>query len=215
VKYQAVLFDMDGVIFDGEPMHYRAAQSTFDAHGYELSYDDYREYFGGQTDRDGFARYCSHIGAEHLLERLLKQKAEAYQRVAAEMPLVPCSGVLETIRWLLDQSTPLALVTGSLRSEAELVLRSFDIQRAFQTIITAEDVRNGKPDPEGYLKAATALGVEPSACVVIEDAPSGIAAARTANMRCVAVTTTYAANALSEATRIVNGITPHCFKLLN
>lgn len=201
--HKAVLFDMDGVILDSIPLHHQAAQAVFKTRGHELSYADYKRYFAGETDAEGFAQYCKLIGMQHDLAPMLRQKADEYERLAATTSLTPCPGSVACIRWFADKQLPLALVTGSLRAEAELVLRAFDLTDVFQAVVTADDVTHGKPNPEGYLKGAAALGMQPADCLVIEDAPSGIQAARAAGMHCIAVTTTYPAAELQQAHSVV------------
>ncbi|HSW99239.1 MAG TPA: HAD family phosphatase [Candidatus Saccharimonadales bacterium] len=209
MPYQAVLFDMDGVLLDSEPLHYEATKRTWARHGHHLTYDEYKRHFGGKTDKEGFTEYGKLVGMTTAAVRgLLAEKARAYQAVAAGSAFQPCAGTLEYIDWLVTQGVPIALVTGSLRAEAELVLRAFRLENAFSALVAAEDVAHGKPHPEGYLKGAAALGVEPEACIVVEDAPSGIAAARSAGMRCIALTTTYDAGELTQAHHIVAQLRP-------
>jgi sugar-phosphatase len=119
-------------------------------------------------------------------------------------------GAIELIHGLAKQKVPLALVTGSLRSEAEIVLKTFDIAKYFTKVITAEDTTLAKPNPEGYLKAAVALECDPTDCIVIEDSPNGVRAARAAGMKCLAVTTTHLPDELSEANSIVDRLRPGC-----
>jgi beta-phosphoglucomutase len=203
VPYKAVLFDMDGVILDSEPLHYQAARAVFAERGHDLTYVNYQKYFAGQADKEAFPQYCAVIGRNDAA-RLMADKAEAYKRVAATTTLTPCPGTLEFIAWLAEHRVPMALVTGSLRHEADLVLWAFQLQNVFSTVISVEDVTHGKPHPEGYLKGAAALLAQPADCVVVEDAPHGIQAAIAAGMRCLAVTTTYPAQQLQAATRVVD-----------
>jgi len=98
------------------------------------------------------------------------------------------------------------LATGSLRREAELALDSLGIRERFQTIVTREDCVNGKPHPEPFLRAAEGLGLPPERCVVIEDTPGGIRAAKAAGMRCVAVTHSCHEDSLREADLIVDDL---------
>jgi HAD superfamily hydrolase (TIGR01509 family) len=200
--YKAILFDMDGVIVDSEPLHVAAFQATLQQYGRALSEDQYLQHFAGRTDEAGFQRYFDFIGETVELPVIMDQKAKAYLALAADQ-LMPYPGVIEVIRKLAEQQTPLALVTGSLRTEAEVTLKTFEITDYFSTIVAAEDTRHGKPNPEGYLKAAETLGIDPVECIVVEDSPSGVAAAKAAGMKCLAITNTHTAEALQEATSIV------------
>ncbi len=209
VQYQAVLFDMDGVIFDGEPLHYLAARDVLAKYGRAFTYEQYKQYCAGVADRESFSRYFADIGETALpVESFLAEKAAAYMQVATKEPLTPIAATVACIRWLAKRHVPIALVTGSLRPEADLVLNSFAIADAFSAVVTVEDVTHGKPHPEGYLRGAKLLDVRPEHCVVVEDAPSGIAAANAAGIPCIALTTTYPRGKLTAADRIVNALSP-------
>lgn len=205
MKYQAVLFDMDGVVVDSEPVHEAAFRVTLRQYGHRLSENQYKQHFLGRTDEAGLQSYFDFVGETVDFPVVLDTKAREYLKLAADQ-LVPYLGALAFIRDLRARDIPLALVTGSLRAEADIVLKSFDLMAAFSAVIAAEDIHKSKPDPEGYLKGAAALGVAAEDCVVIEDAPSGVKAARAAGIRCVAVTNTHVVDELSEATFITNSL---------
>ncbi|HLZ14959.1 MAG TPA: HAD family phosphatase [Candidatus Saccharimonadales bacterium] len=190
MNYKAVLFDMDGVIVDSEPLHVAAFRATLKRYGHDLSEEQYKQHFAGRTDEAGFKQYFDFIGENVDLPTIMDEKARAYLELAADQ-LVPYPGVVEFIRDLAARKVPLALVTGSLRAEAEVTLKAFGLTDLFKAIVAAEDISQSKPHPQGYLKGAKALGSEPADCIVIEDAPSGVKAAKAAGMRCLAVTTTY------------------------
>lgn len=207
--YRAVLFDMDGVIVDSEPLHVAAFQATLERYGHELTHEQYKEYFAGRTDETGFKQYLDFIDEKVDIPVIMGKKATAYLELAADQ-LVPYPGVIELIHSLADQGVPLALVTGSLRAEASITLRAFGLSDLFMAIVAAEDITHSKPNPDGYLKAAKALGIEPNSCIVVEDAPSGVKAARTAGMRVVAVTSTHNKKELEGATLILGQLKPGC-----
>src|SRR5581483_5102695 len=172
MSYKAILFDMDGVIVDSEPLHVAAFQITLKKYGHELSHDQYKQHFAGKTDEAGFKQYFDSIGEAVDIPLIMNEKGKAYLELAADR-LVAYPGVIEFIRNLAERKVSLALVTGSLRAEADVTLEAFGIANLFSAVIAAEDITHSKPDPEGYLKAAKTLGVNPDDCVVIEDAPSG------------------------------------------
>ena len=124
--------------------------------------------------------------------------------------LRPYPGVADLVHQLDSRGTLLALVTSSLKAEAELALVTFGLAHLFRVVVTAEDVANGKPAPDGYLLAARRLNVEPAGCIVIEDSPTGVRAAKAAAMSCVAVTNTHSPQQLHEATLIVTKLEPGC-----
>lgn len=201
MKYQAALFDMDGVILDSEPLHAAAFQATLELYGHTLTDEQYKEHFAGRTDKAGFESYLQFVNESIDVPVIMDQKAQKYLALAADQ-LIAYPGIVQVIRELSEQM-PLALVTGSLRAETEVALSTLGIVDCFQAIVTAEDVIHGKPDPEGYLKAAQSLGVAIENCVVIEDSPNGVRAAVNAGAECIAVTHTHTPDELQEATKIV------------
>jgi beta-phosphoglucomutase len=209
MSYKAVLFDMDGVIVDSEPLHVAAFQATLKRYGHDLSEEQYKQHFAGKTDEAGFKQYFDFIGETVELPVIMNKKATAYLELAADQ-LVPYPGVVEFIKSLAEQGTPLALVTGSLKAEAEVTLEAFGLTELFKAVIAAEDILQSKPNPEGYLKGAKALGFNPADCIVIEDAPSGVAAANAAGMHCLAVTTTHTKEELAGATITIDLLRPGC-----
>jgi sugar-phosphatase len=101
-----------------------------------------------------------------------------------------------------------------LRVEAETVLEAFDLQQSFEQVVTADDITRGKPDPEGYLLGAQALSLTPDACLVVEDAPSGVAAAKAAGMRCAVVLHTHTTSELVGADLVLERLAPGCLDAL-
>lgn len=213
MSYQAVLFDMDGVIVDSEPLHAEVYKRTLKKYGYDITDEQYKAYILGKTDKVGLRDYFDALSLNDDPSPILTDKAQAYLAFAADK-LKPYQEVVGLIHDLAGRSIALGLVTGSLRAEAELTLRTLGLESYFSSVVAAEDVAYSKPDPEGYLKAAAALRVEPAVCLVIEDAPSGIRAANAAGMHCVAVTSGHTANELQDATVVVDYLRPGCIDTL-
>jgi sugar-phosphatase len=122
-------------------------------------------------------------------------------------PLGPLAGAVELVRLIGAAGVPLALVTSASRRYAQQNLDELGIRALFSMVVTAEDVTVGKPDPEGYRAAARGLRVPPAACVVFEDAPAGVAAAKAAGMYCVAVATSHPPGDLAAADQVVPDLT--------
>lgn len=192
---------MDGVIIDSESSHEEAFRRTLGSYGYSLDLDEYHLYFAGKTDKAGFEAFADNhplpSGAD-----LLAQKSRAYELLVAEGSLKPYNETIAVIR-ALSLTYPLALVTGSNKTETTLALRSLAIDQYFNAIVTADDVNHGKPDPEPYRRACQQLDLAPADCVAIEDSPSGISSAKQAGLYCIALTTTHADEALDMADRVV------------
>jgi HAD superfamily hydrolase (TIGR01509 family) len=205
MKYKAVLFDMDGVILDSEPLHVAAFQATLGRNGHELSGDSYKSHFAGKTDEEGFTQYFAFINEEADVPNLMDEKTKDFLKLAGDN-LIPYPGIVQLIKQL-SKEIPIALVTGSLRVEAEVALKACGIEDCFSVIVTADDISHSKPNPEGYLKALSLLNLDANQCVVVEDSPSGVKAALAAGIDCIAVTNTHSANELDAAGKVVDKLT--------
>jgi HAD superfamily hydrolase (TIGR01509 family) len=205
VIFKSVLFDMDGVIVDSLPTHALAAQNVLREYGYDLTSKDYMENFAGCTDLAGFTGFFRRYDKDIDVRPLVRQKADEYMSLCRGH-LVAFPGVLEFIDELELQGIAMGLVTSALQGEADLTLDAFGIRNRFSAMVTAKDVNNSKPHPEPYLRGADKLGVSPKSCLVIEDATDGVEAALRAGMRCLAVTNTCSARDLSQATKVVDGL---------
>lgn len=200
MNYPAVCFDMDGVIVDSESTHKLAFQMTLSDIGITLTDKDYDHYFAGKTDEKGYINYYSSLHqslSRAELEKLLSHKSQYYLSLASSS-LKAYETTVQVIKEL-SHTHRLALVTGSSKPEVATALASLDLMRHFPVIVTADDVTFSKPHPEGYLQAATLLNRPPHECIVVEDSPSGVAAAKNAGMYCIGLTTTHLAAALSNA----------------
>lgn len=203
----AIIFDMNGVLIDDEDLHCQAFLRTASQENIDMGVQDYKQFFAGRTDRDGFRQFLSehHPGAMRNLDSLMTKKAEAYKDLAsAELRQYP--GAAALVKELGSSGYNLALVTSSTAGEAATVLEFLELEAAFEIMVTADDVTEGKPSPEPFVKAATALCRNPKECIVIEDSPSGVAAAKAADMSVVAIASTHASAELSGANITVNSI---------
>jgi len=200
---EAVLWDLDGVLVDTARFHYEAWQQLFDELGRSFGEEDFRRTFGLRNDLI-FREELPDTSAEEM-ERLSDHKEALFRRFAAG-GVSPLPGALELARRAQAAGRRMALVTSTPRANIDFVLGQIGLAGAFDTIVAAEDVSMGKPDPEGYLLAARRLGVLPERCLVIEDAPGGIEAGRRAGMRTLAVATTHSREELSAAGTIVDSL---------
>lgn len=213
---RAVIFDFNGVIVDDEPLHLELFRSVLAEGGIALSDKDYYEKYLGCDDRGCFIAALAEAGREQesnddtFIADLIERKAALYRAAINERYLL-FPGVVELV-WRLAGKFPLAIVSGALRDEIELVLERGLICDYFQTIIAAEDVGECKPDPEGYIKALAALNanarapIQPDECLVIEDSIAGVEAAKRAGMRCLAVTNSYKSEELKRADWIATSL---------
>lgn len=206
--FQAVVFDFDGVIVDSEPLHYRAIQAALVPLDISFPYEEYLRRYVGFDDRDAFRevlREAGRLAGEERVADLCRLKAAAFRRVLdGGIPQVP--GAAELIRALHARGVPLAVASGALEEEIRLVLERLGLLECFTVIVSADQVAASKPDPATYRLAVESLaaafpgrGVTPAACLAIEDTACGIASARDAGLRVLALATTTATADLGAA----------------
>ncbi len=198
---RAILFDFNGVIINDEPQHCEALTATLAEYGIPLDRATYYREYLGFDDRECFRFTFERFGrpaAGAALDEAIERKALHYAAgIRRSMPLVP--GAVDFVRAAAADGLALAIVSGALRREIELVLAAAGLRRHFGVVIAAEDVSACKPDPQGYTRARQALGLAPERCVVVEDSLPGLAAARAAGLRCAVLTTSHPADALGAA----------------
>ncbi|CCF85477.1 putative Sugar-terminal-phosphatase [Nitrolancea hollandica Lb] len=195
---------MNGVLVNDEDLHEQAFRSVLIEEGTSLTHAEYQRYCAGRTDRDGFTDLIAHKNLRLNIDTYLVRKGHHYRRLAhGNLKVYPdASRVVRT----LAASYALALASSATRFEVETALETMRIADCFAIIASAEDVSNGKPDPEIYLRVADRLGVVPGNCVVIEDSQNGILASKRAGMQCIAVAHTHEPKELAEADLIVGNI---------
>jgi beta-phosphoglucomutase len=208
---RAVIFDFDGVITDSEILHFRAFNAVLAPHGFELTKNEYYKDYLGMSDKDCF-KALIHEGRLHIQEpqipALIQQKTKIFEQLARTEGQI-IEGVREFLNLLSGAQVPIAICSGALRPEIELILEEAGLRGRFDVIVSAEDVHRGKPDPEGFTLALQRINeiwpdaLAPECCVVIEDSHWGLKAARAAGMRTVAVTNTYEAAQLKHADKVV------------
>jgi beta-phosphoglucomutase len=194
---------MDGVLIDSRRHHLAAWHQLAREHGLQHPPDYFTQTFGLRNDAI-LGRLLPGIEAERL--RALSDRKETLYRDLAGRDTSTLPGVRELLAWLAEQGVPKAVVTSAPRANLDLILDTLDLRGSFEALVAEEDARNGKPDPEGFLVAASRVGTGPARCVVVEDAPAGLAAAKAGGMRAVAVTTTHAADHLHDADLVVESL---------
>ncbi|MFX1379180.1 MAG: HAD family hydrolase [Promethearchaeota archaeon] len=200
-----VIFDMDGVLADTGPIHYESWVKMAAEIGVEFTREIFNETFGQQSPT--ITRKL--VGPE--LEEVLVEKwanlKEQYYREMIREKLKPLPGAIRIIKDLKSAGFKLAIGSSGPPENVELLLSQLKIKPFFDTIITADDVNKGKPEPEVFLHAAKNLNIKPENCVVIEDAPVGIKAAKRAGMMSIALTTTHNKQQLFGAQIIIKDLT--------
>ncbi|MEA2605216.1 MAG: hypothetical protein QOF89_6208 [Acidobacteriota bacterium] len=211
---RAVLFDFNGVLVDDEPIHLEVFQRVLAEEGISLSAEDYAARYVGLDDRTCFAAVLGRAGeSAHppdipRLMRLVARKASYYQERIRRggYPFFP--GALELVTGLAAARRMLGVVSGALREEVDGALRQAGILDRFKVLVTTEDVDEGKPHPEGYLKALESLNsqpplperlLHPHEVLAVEDSPAGLAAAAEVGFPTLGVAHTFPAARLSGA----------------
>jgi beta-phosphoglucomutase family hydrolase len=198
----AVIWDMDGVIADTAPYHFGAWQETLRGRGVDFTEEDFRRGFGQKNDniiRDNLGEATSQSEIDAIAR---EKEANFRRRIKHSIKALP--GAVELIKSLGRRGFKLALASSTPIENIRLLLSGLGISDCFHAIVAADDVTEGKPGPQCFLLAARRLGIEPESCVVIEDAVTGVVAARRAGMRCIAVTTTHPRTSLMEADLVVD-----------
>jgi len=199
---QAVIFDLDGVIADTEPLKFAAYQAVFrEAYGVELPAEDVA--WRGMKEQSVIAYWFNKFQLTGEPEQLIQAKRAAYHSFLEKGQISPVPGVVEFVHYLESSQKRRGVATSSSRQEALTVLKSLGLAIAFNAIATRDDVQQLKPHPEVYLKVASTLGVSPSECVVFEDSQSGVRAAKAAGMFCVGVLTSFSSADLAHADRTI------------
>lgn len=198
---EAVIFDMDGTIVDTTRLEYDAWDRMFREQGVEFTYDEYIQVLGAKGSEIVKDRVNE---TEDKIEQLLDKKEAYFKEIAGKNDLKLIPHVEKLMQEIKNIPLKMALATGASREKMEFVLKKFHIKHFFDAIVTADDVKNGKPDPEVFLKAAQELKVDPKKCIVMEDASNGAEAAKAAGMTCIAITSTRGKNQLQKADVVVN-----------
>ncbi len=194
---------MDGVLVDTGEFHFRAWQRILGEMGKDLSRDEFLERFGMKSV-DILRETLGDRSPEEL--RALAARKEGYYREEIGGNVKPLPGARTILESLQRAGFRQALASSAPLINIDLILEAIGIRPFFDAVVSGDEVRAGKPDPEIFLEASRRLGIEPPACVVIEDAIPGVMAAKSAGMHCVAVTNSHAADDLSAADIIVDSL---------
>lgn len=194
---RGVVFDMDGVIADTEPVHTLSWEVLFARMGL-CAPKGYFDRFVGVCDTDSVPMVNRDLGLRLDVEGTISRRLDIFAELIIERGLRPNAGFPEFHRRCRIAGVPVGVATGSWRRTVDVVLKAVSAGleagsggRAFDAVVTRDDVARPKPDPESYRKACVQLGREPRECLAIEDSPSGIASAVDAGLRCTALSTPY------------------------
>jgi HAD superfamily hydrolase (TIGR01509 family) len=181
----AVIFDMDGVIIDSEPLHFRAERRLFAELGLTIDAAEHQG-FVGQTTRAMWGELRRRYGLRQPLEELVASSRRYIRELIAAAPaglLVP--GLTGCLEYLRGRGLTLLLASSSEAALIDLVLKKFGLEIYFSQRVSGDEVRRGKPAPDIFLLAAGRAGVPPADCLVVEDSAHGVQAAKAAGMACI------------------------------
>ena len=211
---RAVIFDFDGVITDSEILHLRAFNQSLAPYCVEISTKDYYKNYLGYSDFDCYKKLIDN-GLLKINERqiddIVKKKSKIFEELTKTEGRT-IEGVHEFLQMLEDNNIPMAICSGSLLVEIEVILEESGLRHYFTEIVSAEQVKKGKPHPEGFLLCLKKLNkksrppIAAGECIVIEDSHWGLQAGKAAGMHTVAVTNSYDAGQLSMAEEIVSNL---------
>ncbi|MCC2959264.1 HAD family phosphatase [Massilia sp. IC2-278] len=199
---RALIFDMDGTIVDNMAFHTKSWITFFERRGHAIDPD---AFFRATAGRQGGEIIRSHFGADLLDDEvmLLNHEKEAVYRELYAPHRKAVEGFEDLIADAKSQGIALAVGTAAPPANVEFTLDGLDLRRHFDAIVGATDVARGKPHPDVFIEAAKRCGAEPADCIVFEDAPLGVEAARRAGMRAVVLTTTLPAEAFTEFDNVI------------
>ena len=205
---KAVIFDMDGVIINSEPLHFQVEKELLEELGGNLTKEAH-ESFVGTTDYNMWKKLKEQFNLKPSVEEIIEMKKERFLSRIDEVKLT--ENFIDFMLILYNEGFPMAIASSNNRKIVDAVVKKFRLDKYMKFIISGEEVKKGKPDPEIFLTAAKKIDVSPQGCLVIEDAENGVKAAKAAGMKCIGLKNIGSGNQnLSEADLVVNS-----FKELN
>lgn len=203
---KAVIFDMDGVIIDSEPLYMEADRMVMRDYGKTISDVELFDYIGVPNPVI-WKKVREKHGLDASVQELMDKQSYYRDHLLGDGEFEPVAGIINLLEELRSKGLKIGLASSSAKKTIERVLNSLGIAEYFEAVISGEDVKNSKPAPDIFLKTAETLNIEPSKCVVIEDSAHGVNAAKRAGMYCIGF---YNPNSgrqdLSPADVIVNSI---------
>jgi beta-phosphoglucomutase-like phosphatase (HAD superfamily) len=203
-----VIFDMDGVLIDSEPVHQHNERQIFRELGIEVTEEEHKSYVGSSA-RDSWERLVQKHGIHKTVDDLLEMGRCRYlDQLLSGDGVSLCAGSIGLIELFERAGYGLLLASSATRKTIHTVLDHFGLKRHFSVIVSADDIRRSKPAPDPFLKAADLAGVDPGSCLVIEDSTNGVLAAKAAGMYCIGYQNPSGFHQdLSAADRVVHALT--------
>jgi beta-phosphoglucomutase family hydrolase len=198
---KAFIFDMDGTLVDNMRFHTRAWTTLLAEVGIDIDPDQFVRETAGLNNSDVLRQLIGPVITEEEIAEFSKRKERLYRRLY-DSHVEAIAGAHEFLLATQDRGIPMALATAAGAENIEFILSRLGIKALFSAIVSSENLANGKPHPEIFLKAAEALGVAPESCLVFEDSPLGIEAARRAGMEAILIATSLTGDQLEGYSNI-------------
>ena len=202
MHYKAVIFDMDGTLVDSIEADFLAWQRLFAFYKIPLTFEDYIPLLGIKSAQ--VAKEFLPIKNDEELAIALANKLVYFEEIISEKGILPIPFADVFLKQVKQFNVQVALATSSRKAKMEMVMKKLDLLHFFDVIITAEDVKKGKPEPEIFIKTAKKLCLPPEECIVFEDALNGVKAAKNAGMKCVALSSRRTSGLLAEADIVID-----------
>jgi beta-phosphoglucomutase len=204
MSVRAVVFDFNGTLSDDEPILLQIYQELFAEHGRPLSEDEYYSKLSGLSEEEIIGTWLGPFNDGHVDETLIADRIARYRALVADGSTV-YPEVRDAVRYAAER-VPVAICSGAYAEEIEPVVAAAGLTPYVSALVAADHVTHGKPHPEGYLRAAELLGVPPTSVLAFEDTEAGVASARAAGARVVAITRTLGADRLAGAHELADRI---------
>lgn len=185
MKMEAVIFDMDGVLVDSEPLQVESFNEILQSYNIRISQTEFKR-FVGRTQKEIFSELKEIYQIGESVESLIAKKRIQYLRLV-NSKLTAMPGLLDLIALLKEKKIKIGVASSSPLMDIEMVLQRIELDQQFDAVLSAFNLPKGKPDPEVFLRTANVLEVQPSHCMVIEDTAVGVLAAKRAKMSCIAM----------------------------
>ena len=205
MKYNALIFDMDGTIVHNMPTHNQAWHDTLAEAGVQIDLDEFNRATTGKKTEE-ILRLM--LGAQLSQTEITfwGERKETLYRERFACCREPLPGLLHLLEQAHALNLPMAVASAAPPENVAFILDELDLRRHFKAVVGGHEVQNGKPDPEIFLKAAEILGVEPAQCLVFEDALAGIEAARRAGMEAIMLCTTIEAHEVAGQMHVLQAV---------
>ncbi|MDK2899233.1 MAG: hypothetical protein PWQ10_420 [Patescibacteria group bacterium] len=198
-RFKSIHFDMDGVLADTEPFHVAAEQQTCKDFNFNIDTKQW-DSFKGQTANAIFSHLLKNYGnpKKQTVAELINHKTNLFLDMARDQ-IKPINGALDFLQWARNNHEKITLVTSSNRQIQECIINSFGVAHLFDNIVTGDDIINGKPNPEPYLRSLKESCSQADSALVIEDSKSGIMSALASKCAVLAIATSYSSEELIDS----------------